>query len=212
MINRDIYNIGLIYEMSPYKRSNKSYIRDIIDAFEIDNDDFNYNYNDDDHNDHNDYWRDELIGITTVDDEETADRLQKQYESAIGRTSNYVGDLYSHILSHNGLVLFDDKNESAVVGYSSPIRGGRVFIVSHFAPYSLRSGVNFIRYLANLKHPIVMAVPDYQSNQLLKAGFRKVGSIPQHFGGELVMKNVMVNDNADDQKLKELMNLYGNNQ
>ena len=205
MSKKDLSNIALLYEMVAYKRSGPSLIDDIIDGIDI------YGY-DEEYEDEGQYddnnWREELVGITTISDENIANRLQDQYQKAIGRTSTYVGDLYNHILSHSGRVLFDDRDESAVVGYPIQLRGGSAFIVSHFAPYSLRSGVNLIKYLSKIDHPIIIAVPDYQSRQLSKAGFRKVGIVPQHFDGEVVMKNVMANDYADDNKLKELMKTF----
>jgi hypothetical protein len=204
-ILNDLHDIYL--EMVAYNRSKskKSYYNDIIDAIDIDDND-----NDNDDNDYDDNWEKDLYGLDEIDDSDVAKRLQKQYEDAIGRTSSYRGDLYNHIISHSGLVFFDNRKESAVIGNLIKLENGSFFIISHFAPYSLRSGVALIKQLSVIDFPVVISVPDYQANQLLKSGFRKVGVIPQYFAGEMVMKNVMANDSADDAKLRELMSYYSN--
>lgn len=198
--------------MREYNRNHEKIldITDIVDGID------EY-YFDDFINDQNDHdieseknWKDHINPIKSVliSDNDTATRIHKQYENAISRTSTYVGNLYNHILSHSGEVIFDSDNDSAIVGQSIEIDGIFFFVVSHFAPLNLRSGVKFIKQLNRMSYPIIIAVPDYQSQQLSKAGFRKIGSIPQYFAGDYVSKNIMVNDYTSNNHINLLMKHY----
>ena len=120
-----------------------------------------------------------------------ADRIHNNYSKAIGRTSDYRGNLNYHVTSLSGIIYQpDSSSDSVLVGNQV----GDIFIASHFAPESLRSGVNLIKDAAESSMPILMAVPAYQAKQLEKAGFKFVTEIPQTFGGEIVSKHVMINE------------------
>lgn len=146
----------------------------------------------------------ETVGDTENDEENQnlVDKIYDNYDKAIGRTSSYRGNLKRHILSGNGIVYmpFADDN-SALVGF--PIDD--IFVVSHFAPSSLRMGKELIDNIAKEKMPVVIAVPEYQAAQLEKSGFRFITEIPQYFGGEVVMKKVMVNKATTENDLKNLL-------
>jgi len=139
--------------------------------------------------------------------EKLAEEIFENYSNAISRTSTYRGNLKAHVLSGRGIVYspFSDDN-SALVGF--PIND--IFVVSHFAPSSLRMGKELIENVAKEKMPIVIAVPDYQSKQLEKSGFRFVTEIPQYFAGEVVMKKVMVNDATTEEDLEYLLDYFQN--
>lgn len=128
-----------------------------------------------------------------------ADRIQEQYEAAITRRSTYIGDLAGHVLRGGGLVY--ENQGSYLVGNVV----GAVFVVSHFAPKTLRSGYEMVKYLP---FPAVAAVPDAQANMLLKAGWRYLTDVPQFFAGEIVMKHVMVSPRVLPQDLQELQAYY----
>jgi len=136
------------------------------------------------------------------------ENIYKNYSNAIGRTSSYRGDLKTYIASGDAIVYKPFyADDSVLVGqlYND------MFITSHFAPTSLRNGVELIKEAADSPMPIIIAVPDYQSNQLNKAGFRFITQVPQYFAGEIVMKNVMVNDAVTDADLKKLMDYFTRN-
>lgn len=76
-----------------------------------------------------------------------------------------------------------------------------IFMPSHFAPSNLRSGLKMVENLLNEPRPVVFAVPDDLSKQLSKIGYIKLGQMPQRFGNEYVMKDIMVNRNLSVDKL-----------
>lgn len=72
---------------------------------------------------------------TSIEEDEFIERIQNNYEQAISRTSDYIGNLEGHILRGYGIVYQPDPNdESVLVGFT--LRD--IFIVSHFAPTSLK--------------------------------------------------------------------------
>lgn len=92
-------------------------------------------------------------------------------------------------------VYFDKTSErpSAIFGFKDP--ENNVFMPSHFAPANLRSGLKMIKDLLDIPQPVVFAVPEDLSNQLYKLGYTKIANVPQPFGNDLVMKDIMVNRN-----------------
>lgn len=117
--------------------------------------------------------------------------IQANYEKAMKRKSTYIGNLEGYLASGNAVFY------SPFIGDNSGLAGTTVndiFIVSHFAPSSLRKGLELIKEASNSHMPIVMAVPEYLANQLEKAGFNFMFEIPQYFNGEIVMKKVMYNN------------------
>lgn len=132
-----------------------------------------------------------------IDFEEIVDN----YEKAISRKSDYIGNLYSWLESGIPQIYKPFENDNSVL--IGPMVDN-IITVSHFAPSSLRKGVELINEAATSRIPIVMAVPEYQSNQLEKAGFRYVTDIPQFFAGEIVMKKVMINDSVGEAELEKL--------
>lgn len=136
--------------------------------------------------------------------------VQENYENAISKHSDYSTDLKYYIGSGNAKVYEPFASE----GDHSLLAGQLVddiFVVSHFAPESMRKGLNLINEASNSEMPIIMAVPEYLANQLEKAGFRFIIEIPQIFNGETVMKKVMVNDSTTEEDLQNLFNYYQNN-
>lgn len=121
-----------------------------------------------------------------------AERVQHQYEFAIGRTSDYRGNVSGHIISRHGIV-WEPIKHNFLIGQE---RYG-VFCVSHFAPSSLRKGIEMLKSVLHHSMPVCIATLPYQANQLRKLGFHEVGHVPQWFAGEIHMKTVLVNDSVD---------------
>ena len=141
-----------------------------------------------------------VFGIRYVDDPEEADIIQRQYEHAMGRQSNYRGNVYDHLLNRNG-VIYED-NGDYLVGQLV----GDTFIGSHFAPKNIRSGMRMLEGINKGGLKVVMAVPPYQGNQLAKLGFNQVGQIPQYFNGDIVLKNVYTNNVTTKEDLDYVYN------
>lgn len=89
---------------------------------------------------------------------------------------------------------------SAIFGF-----GDKVFYPSHFAPGSMRSGYRMLENLNDAERSVMFAVPEDLSKQLSKIGYTKIGSQPQPFNGEYVMKDLMVNRNASAEDFAEQM-------
>lgn len=141
-------------------------------------------------------------GIRFVADEEEAEIIQEQYANAISRTSDYVCQtLNYHLLGGNAHVLDLLHSGDYVCGFEK----ADCFIVSHFAPRTLRSGIRMIKALAQSDIPVMIATLPYQAEQLRKAGFRKVAEIPQFWDGEIVTKYVMVNDSVTSYHLVDVL-------
>ena len=142
---------------------------------------------------------------TSIEEEEFIERIQNNYEQAISRTSDYIGDLEGHILRGYGIVYQPDpENKSVLVGFT--LRD--IFIVSHFAPTSLKKGAELIQNAAKEKMPIVIACPAYQSSQLERSGFKYLTQVPQIFNGEIISKNVMINDAVNLEDIQYLKAFY----
>ena len=129
-----------------------------------------------------------------------AELIQKQYELAIGRTSSYRGNVYNHVLNRFGIV-WEPIKRNYLVGQE---RFG-VFCVSHFAPSSIRKGMEMMREVLHSSMPVCIATLPYQANMLRKIGFNEVGKVPQWFAGELHLKTVMVNDAIDIYSVQRLL-------
>lgn len=133
-----------------------------------------------------------------------ADIIQKQYESAIGRTSTYRGNVAGHVLNRFGIV-WEPIKHNYLVGQE---RFG-VFCISHFAPSSIRKGMEMMKSVLHHNMPVCIATLPYQANMLRKIGFKEVGYAPQWFNGEIHQKTVMVNDAVDVYTVKSLLDTIG---
>lgn len=135
-------------------------------------------------------------------------RVYNNYSNAIRRHSDYNFPIYTYMDDGHSIMYKPFKNDdSCVIGR---IKGNDIFIITHFAPSSLRKGYELIQKLSDSKMPVVFAVPDYLSNQLTKSGFRQIGTIPQIFAGEIVSKNVMINNAVTDEDLETLYSQFRN--
>lgn len=134
--------------------------------------------------------------------------IQNNYEKAITRHSNYVADLKAHIASWNWLVYSPFVNDESVLVWQLQ---WDIFLVSHFAPSSIKMWYNLIKHASNCKMPMVFAVPDFLAKQLVKAWFKDLWyQVPQIFNWEIVMKNVVANNAVTEDDIKALIEKFSN--
>ena len=127
--------------------------------------------------------------IYSSQDWDECEQIRTQYERAISRTSTYVcRDLASHIYEGHGEVY--KHQESYLVG----VMFEDIFVLSHFAPKSLREGMAMMKHVAYEEtQPMVLAVPHRQAKMALRCGWDLVGLTVQRFGNEMVPKVVLCN-------------------
>lgn len=137
-------------------------------------------------------------------------RLYDQYANAMGRRRSHRS------LSFPGRVengWFGVKNgQSAVFGFFDDVKNpatnrvSTVFKPSHFAPATMREGLDMIKKLGESNIPTVFAVTDDLSPMLYKSGqFARLTQMPQPFGKGIVMKDVMVNKAVQPWMVKEAL-------
>lgn len=135
--------------------------------------------------------------------------IQRNYEKAISRHSSYSANLKRHIASWNWLVYSPFINDESILVWQLQ---WDIFLVSHFAPSSMKMGYYLIRQALHSKMPIVFAVPDYLAKQLRKAWFEDLWfKVPQIFDWEVVMKNVLINDAVTEGDIKGLIEEFSGN-
>lgn len=118
-----------------------------------------------------------------------------QYKKAMVKHSTYVcNTLFRHISNDYGKVL---KYKHSYCVYYDTIGKQREYVkvFSHFAPYSMREGVEMLKHLKNSEDLCIFAVTPYLGEMLEKLGYIYVTDIPQVFGGNCIMKQVYCNDN-----------------
>ena len=120
-----------------------------------------------------------------------SDTIDKLYWKAMSRHETYHGNVAGHIWFPSTVVYHD--NDGFIVGQFA----GDVFVASHFAPRSLRSGASMLKRLASSKHPIVLCPKQWMEDQLKRIGWMCIGHIPQFFNGMFEIKSVMINDGAN---------------
>lgn len=89
--------------------------------------------------------------------------------------------------------------ENYIFGYP----GSNLFVPSHFAPSTMKGGVELIKKIGNSKSPAVFSVTEDLSPMLEKSGFIKIGEHPQTFGGTVSNKHMMVNKATSVEDLLE---------
>lgn len=132
--------------------------------------------------------------------------IQSNYEKAISRHSDYSANLERHIASWYWLVYSPFLNDESVLVWQLQ---WDIFLVSHFAPSSIRMWYHLIKQALNSKMPILFAVPEFLAKQLRKAWFTDLWyQVPQIFDGEVVMKNVLINKAVTEDDLKVLVERF----
>ena len=118
-----------------------------------------------------------------------------QYKKAMSKHSTYVcNTLFHHIFNEYGKVL---KYKHSYCVYYDTIGKEREYvkIFSHFAPYSMREGVEMLKHLRDSEDLCVFAVTPYLGEMLKKLGYIYIADIPQLFEGKAIMKQIYCNDN-----------------
>lgn len=103
------------------------------------------------------------------------ENIQNQYERAMSRSWDHICDLSNHIYYPSTRVWAYKR--SYLVGYEHE----GYFIVSHFAPFSLREGMEMMREIASSYSKIIIAVPFKQARMMIKCGFEWIGTTHQIF-------------------------------
>ena len=127
---------------------------------------------------------------------EECEKIRIQYERAISRTSSYkCRDLADHVYYGHGQVY--KYQSSYLVGAMFE----DVFVLSHFAPKSLREGMAMMEFIAYKEtQPMVLAVPHRQAKMAIKCGWDLVGITEQWFGNSYVKKVVLCNRALSNEK------------
>lgn len=144
----------------------------------------------------------QFMCIRNVYSEEEAEVIYDQYVKAMSRGSNYLGDVYSWVLSE-GTQVIESEDGDYVVGF----RCGSAFVLSHFAPRTLSSGTRFLQKLSMWGQSVIASVLPKQAGMLERLGFKKVGEIPQWFNGVVETKSVMVNHATSGETLKNVLSV-----
>lgn len=121
-----------------------------------------------------------------------AERIDRQYKSAMSRRNDYLCDLESHI--YRGACTVVRYKDSYLVGNMND----GVFTVSHFAPKNMKEGVEMMKFFALGYFKIVFAVPFFLARMAHKLGFEWVTSTHQIFAGKSCLKHVFVNKYMTD--------------
>lgn len=126
-----------------------------------------------------------------------AEKLFDQYANAMNRRRSYLYYGFPQRMTETpyGFRL----GENYIFGYP----GSNLFVPSHFAPSTMKGGVELIKKIGNSKNPAVFSVTEDLSPMLEKSGFIKIGEHPQIFGGTVSNKHIMVNKATSVEDLLE---------
>lgn len=141
-------------------------------------------------------------------------RLYDQYAKAMGRRRNYR---FLEFPRHVDSGWYGVKDgQSAVFGFFDTVnnpatnKAATVFKPSHFAPATMREGLDMIQKLGESKIPTVFAVTDDLSPMLYKSGqFAKLTQMPQPFNNGIVMKDVMINRSVQPWMAEQILRKGG---
>lgn len=141
-------------------------------------------------------------------------RLYDQYARAIGRRRNHRSLSFPSKVEEGWFGVKD--GESAIFGFRDRIKNPTtntdvtIFKPSHFAPATMREGLDMVRKLGESKIPTVFAVTDDLSPMLYKSGqFAKLTEIQQPFGNSLVTKDVMINRSVQPWMVEQFLRKGG---
>ena len=137
-----------------------------------------------------------------VTDPEEIDTIQRNYGYYAQKAGISETDLSNYISSGWGVVYKPYGSESATVGQFI----GDVYAVSHYAPESDKEGIKMLLDLLHTSTPVVFAVPTKLSKQLERIGYKKEATgVPMYFKGELMEKDIMVNNAMRREDLASLL-------
>lgn len=122
-------------------------------------------------------------------------RIQRNYENAMTRRRDYTYPYVGYAVTNEGSPVFigPDKKSMLIAAGQNSAKPGELKMITHFAPETLRGGVETVKEALYAPDPIGFAVTDDLAPMLEKIGYIKVGNVPQYFAGEVVNKTVFVN-------------------
>ncbi len=137
-----------------------------------------------------------------------SNEVYNNYLNAISRHSDYSYPIDQFIDRGRSILFKPFKRDNTVLSGFLNGKNNDIYTVSHFAPSSLRKGYEAIQELSKSEMPSVLCVPNMLSKQLYKAGFNKIGTVPQPFGDRMVLKDVMVNNAVTDDDVNDLIKYF----
>ncbi len=138
--------------------------------------------------------------------------LRDQYEAAMSRQSSYLcRDLADHAANYAFVFKYEHKNGTASYLVGNVLRD--VFIVSHFAPASLKGGVEMMRWInEKASFNVAFAIPFRLAKMACKLKFDYICTSHQLFAGHCVIKHVFCNHYLDKKHkllLKKISKYFG---
>ena len=121
-------------------------------------------------------------------------QVADQYVKAMSRGSDWWNpNIAEHIFGWFGELVHDGKGNYLIGSFIT----GPVFAISHFAPRTLRGGMEMLAELAeDYRHPVVCAVPQPKADMLARLGWTQGPEIWQWFAGEEILKRTCLNLSA----------------
>ncbi|MEM4360349.1 MAG: hypothetical protein QXT45_07465 [Candidatus Bilamarchaeaceae archaeon] len=135
-------------------------------------------------------------------DDETIEKIDSQYRKWAERAGITPADLTYHLRANKGGVVYRPYGtDDFVVGRFV----GRTFVASHFAPQTMKGGVDVLTDLLHIDTPVVFAVPETLADQLERIGYRRGQIIvPMFFRGNVVYKHILANNAVSSRDLRDL--------
>ena len=148
------------------------------------------------------------------DDRESVLEVYKNYKNAMSKHSSYVlafdrfWELVTESYGNGELAAQYDESHGCFSFGESMVHGffkEGYFMVSHFAPASMREGVELIKELSSYDN-VVFAVTEYLSGMLDKLGYNFITEVPQWFNDGYVMKKVYTSWEPSEKELARMAN------
>jgi hypothetical protein len=163
---------------------------------------YNPNYDTEKPNAENPEWGTYVkTALISPDPSEFSRKTYKDYSSAIGGLFRNTGR--NATMSEEQFIDFIhvvNSYGSTKLGWIFGFDRGDVFIGSHFAPKSARSGRQLILNLSSDNKPVILAITSDLVKPLTKLGWIKTININEPFSGSIVEKTIMVNKEAYQRK------------
>lgn len=159
-------------------------------------------------------WLADYVKYNLSDVSPASFRLYDQYANAMGRRRDHRFVGFPRRIEDGWFGVKD--GQSAVFGFFDDVKNpatdkvSTVFKPSHFAPATMREGLDMVKKLGESNIPTVFAVTDDLSPMLYKSGqFARLTQMPQPFGKDIVMKDVMVNKSVQPWMAEEVLRRGG---
>lgn len=125
-----------------------------------------------------------------------AKKIQQNYENAMHKRRDYTYKGLETQLADDGMVgIKAADNNSLLLQAGADLNDAQIiFHPTHFAPETMRQGAALIDAVGHSSQPTIFTVTNDLTGMLEKSGFKTIGQIPQRFGDQIVMKDILVND------------------